>query len=74
MTLSSVYSAKQLNFFFKAHTLYLLLTMSLSIGVQAEQLTAAIAANFAGTIKQLKPLFEHESGHHLITSFASSGL
>jgi len=47
--------------------------MALSISAQAEQLTAAIAANFAGTIKQLKPLFEHESGHHLITSFASSG-
>ena len=59
--------------FFKTHALYFLLTVSLSISVQAEQLTAAIAANFAGTIKQLKPLFEHESGHRLITSFASSG-
>ncbi len=59
--------------FFKTHILYLLLTMSLSISVQAEQLTAAIAANFAGTIKHLKPLFERESGHRLITSFASSG-
>jgi molybdate transport system substrate-binding protein len=58
---------------FITHIPYLLLTMSLSISVQAEQLTAAIAANFAATIKQLKPLFEHESGHRLITSFASSG-
>jgi molybdate transport system substrate-binding protein len=59
--------------YFKTRILYLLLMVSLSISVQAEQLTAAIAANFAGTIKQLKPLFEHESGHRLITSFASSG-
>ena len=73
MTLSIGYFAKQLMPFFKTHTLYFLLTVSLSISVQAEQLTAAIAANFAGTIKQLKPLFEHESGHRLITSFASSG-
>lgn len=73
MTPSIGYSAKQLKFLFKTHILYLLLTMSLSISVQAEQLTAAIAANFAGTIKQLKPLFEHETGHRLITSFASSG-
>mgnify|MGYP002700143975 CR=1 FL=1 len=73
MTLSIGYFAKQLMSFFKTHTLYFLLTVSLSISVQAEQLTAAIAANFAGTIKQLKPLFEQESGHRLITSFASSG-
>ena len=59
--------------FLKTHVLYFLLTASLSISVQAEQLNAAIAANFTGTMKQLKPLFEHESGHRLITSFASSG-
>ncbi len=46
---------------------------TLSFNVQAEQLTAAIAANFAGTMKQLKPLFEQHSGHRLVTSFASSG-
>lgn len=73
MTLSLSSFKKQLMPFFKTHTLYFLLVMSLSISVQAEQLTAAIAANFAGTIKHLKPLFERESGHRLITSFASSG-
>jgi len=46
---------------------------TLSISVQAEQVTAAVAANFAGTMKQLKPLFEQQSGHRLVTSFASSG-
>jgi len=44
-----------------------------SISVQAAQVTAAIAANFSGTMKQLKPLFEQQSGHRLVTSFASSG-
>ncbi|OUS10426.1 molybdate ABC transporter substrate-binding protein [Gammaproteobacteria bacterium 53_120_T64] len=43
------------------------------MGAQAEQVTAAIAANFAGTIRQLKPLFERETGHRLVSSFASSG-
>lgn len=66
-------SAKQLKSSFKTHILYLLLTMSLSASVQAEKLTAAIAANFAGTIKQLKPLFEYKSGHSLVISLASSG-
>ncbi len=46
---------------------------TLSCSVQAEQLIAAIAANFAGTMQQLKPLFEQQSGHRLVTSFASSG-
>ncbi|MBL4782354.1 MAG: molybdate ABC transporter substrate-binding protein [Porticoccaceae bacterium] len=36
-------------------------------------MTAAVAANFAGTMKQLKPLFESQSGHRLVSSFASSG-
>ena len=59
----------------RIYCLFFLVSLSacVSSATQAEQLTAAIAANFAGTIKQLKPLFEHESGHRLITSFASSG-
>ncbi len=51
----------------------LLLAMTLSIGAEAGQVTAAIAANFAGTVKELKPLFERASGHRLVTSLASSG-
>jgi len=69
--------AKQQKPRFKVRIYCLFFLVSLSACVssvtQAEQLTAAIAANFAGTIKHLKPLFEHESGHRLITSFASSG-
>ena len=45
----------------------------LSSRVQAEKVTAAIAANFASTMKQLKPLFEGETGHRLVASYASSG-
>ncbi|MEZ0123098.1 MAG: molybdate ABC transporter substrate-binding protein [Candidatus Reddybacter sp.] len=73
MTFTVFDSLKQQLPSFKAHCLCLLFTMSLSICAQAEQVTAAIAANFAGTIKYLKPLFERESGHRLVTSFASSG-
>ncbi len=53
--------------------LILILSLSWSIPAQAEQLTAAVAANFAGTIKQLEPLFKAQTGHELITSFASTG-
>lgn len=65
--------AKQPLPLFKTPIFYLLLMMSVSIHGQAEQVTAAIAANFAGTFKQLKPIFERESGHRLVPSFASSG-
>lgn len=47
--------------------------MILSTNAQAGQVTAAIAANFAGTIKHLKPVFEKDTGHRLVTSFASTG-
>ena len=47
--------------------------MILSIDARAGQVTAAIAANFAGTIKHLKPVFEKDTGHRLVTSFASTG-
>ena len=61
------------NSLFNRRILCLCLAATLSFSAQAEQVTAAIAANFAGTIKQLKPLFEQQSGHRLVTSFASSG-
>ncbi len=59
----------------RIHCLFFLIGLSACVSnfAQAEQVTAAIAANFAGTIKHLKPLFERESGHRLVTSFASSG-
>ncbi|MBV1931753.1 MAG: molybdate ABC transporter substrate-binding protein [Porticoccaceae bacterium] len=36
-------------------------------------MTTAVAANFAGAIKQLKPVFEEETGHRLVASLASTG-
>ncbi len=50
-----------------------LLLVGASAQARAEQLIAAVAANFSGTIKQLKPVFEQKTGHVLVTSFASSG-
>lgn len=58
---------------FNPYTFALLFIGCFNSCLHAEQLTAAVAANFAGTMKQLKPLFEKETGHHLVTSFASSG-
>lgn len=39
----------------------------------AEQATLAVAANFAGVVKQLAPAFERESGHRLQISVGSTG-
>lgn len=58
---------------FATFILGLLLNIGLSAPAQAEQVFAAVAANFAGAIKQLTPVFERETGHDLITSFASTG-
>lgn len=51
----------------------LIVSMGLSPTTQAQQVSAAVAANFAGAIKQLKPAFEKETGYRLVTSLASSG-
>ncbi len=51
----------------------LLLGFCLNSTTHAEQVTAAVAANFASAIKQLKPVFEEETGHHLTASLASTG-
>lgn len=53
--------------------LYAALTLGISPTTQAQQISAAVAANFAGAIKQLKPVFEEETGHCLVVSLASSG-
>jgi len=66
-------SIKRVKRALKIDIICLLFATSLSTYTQAEQVTAAIAANFSGTIKYLKPLFEAESGHQLVSSFASSG-
>lgn len=49
------------------------ISLSLSSSVHAEQVTAAVAANFAAAIKQLKPVFEEKTGHKLVASLASTG-
>lgn len=51
----------------------LILGLCLNSATHAEQVTAAVAANFASAIKQLKPLFEDETGHRLTASLASTG-
>ena len=56
----------------KKAILCLCFTIAPTFSIHAEQVTAAIAANFAGTIKQLKPLFEQQSGHRLVTWLSSA--
>ena len=58
---------------YTAHLILLSCLFSLATPVQAQQVTVAVAANFAATMKQLQPLFEQQSGHHLVASFASTG-
>lgn len=54
-------------------SLILIISMGLSPAAHAEKVTAAVAANFAGVIKQLKPAFEDETRHKLVVSLASTG-
>lgn len=51
------------------------LTLGLGLNGVAEgrQVTVALAANFAPLVKDLKPLFEEQSGHQLLVSVASTG-
>ena len=62
-------------FFWKTTQLWLCaaLIAGISPTTQAQQVSAAVAANFASAFQQLKPAFEEEAGHRLVTSFASSG-
>lgn len=39
----------------------------------ADTVHAAVAANFTAAIRQLKPLFEEQTGHQLVTSFGATG-
>lgn len=71
--LTIVPSRQQFGTYPAAVILGLFINVGLSAPAKAEQVIAAIAANFAGTIKQLEPIFECETGHDLITSFASTG-
>ena len=39
----------------------------------ADEVKAAVAANFTAAIKKLTPVFEKQSGHKLVSSFGASG-
>ncbi|MDB6061015.1 MAG: molybdenum transporter periplasmic molybdate-binding protein [Verrucomicrobiaceae bacterium] len=39
----------------------------------ADEVKAAVAANFTAAIKQLTPLFEQKTGHKLVASFGATG-
>jgi molybdate transport system substrate-binding protein len=56
----------------------LLLAAALLLGfaaapAAADEVRAAVAANFAGAVRRIAPAFERETGHRLIASFASTG-
>ncbi|MET0378105.1 MAG: molybdate ABC transporter substrate-binding protein [Spongiibacteraceae bacterium] len=40
---------------------------------QADEIKAAVAANFTATMKRLAPVFERTSGHKLVASFGATG-
>ena len=44
-----------------------------SVATRADEVHAAVAANFTAAIKQLAPLFEQRSGHKLVASFGATG-
>lgn len=51
----------------------LALTLNLTTNVSAAELSVAVAANFQGTLQQLAPIFQRDSGHTLSISSGSSG-
>lgn len=51
---------------------WMLLTL-LATSLQAGEVTVAVASNFAKPMKQLARDFEHETGHQIKLSYASSG-
>ncbi len=42
-------------------------------GAQADEVKAAVAANFTDVTKKLTPIFKEKTGHDLVASFGSSG-
>ncbi len=55
------------------HYLFALLLFAVATSTRADDVHAAVAANFTSAIKQLAPLFERQSGHRLIASFGATG-
>ena len=50
-----------------------LLLITLAAPTHADRVHAAVAANFAGAMGRLAPLFEARTGHQLVPSFGASG-
>ncbi|MCG7198242.1 molybdate ABC transporter substrate-binding protein [Marinobacter pelagius] len=50
-----------------------LLLATLSLSASADMVTAAVAANFTGTMQKLMPLFEQRTGHQVRASYGSTG-
>ncbi|MDY6814811.1 MAG: molybdate ABC transporter substrate-binding protein [Pseudomonadota bacterium] len=50
-----------------------LLLATVAASTSAETLTAAVAANFTGTMQKLMPLFEQQTGHQVRASYGSTG-
>lgn len=51
----------------------LLLLLGASLQAQAEQLTVAVASNFAAPMREIAAAFEGETGHRVRLAFGSSG-
>ncbi len=50
-----------------------LLLTTVTVSTSAETLTAAVAANFTGTMQKLIPIFEQQTGHQIRASYGSTG-
>lgn len=56
------------------HTLVIsLLLVATTAAAKADDVHAAVAANFTTAIKKLAPIFEKQTGHKLVASFGASG-
>lgn len=51
----------------------LALGLVLAATAQADALRVVVAANFQGTLEQLAPIYEEQSGHTLLISSGSTG-
>ena len=51
----------------------LIVLLSNIAAVSADEVKAAVAANFTAATKQLAPLFEKKTGHKLVASFGATG-
>jgi len=50
-----------------------LILLFLHVSADAAEVKAAVAANFTAAIGKLQPIFEQQTGHHLLPSFGATG-